>query len=157
MPFRSTQTFEERFWSKVARQAGDECWLWLAGRDKDGYGYFFKPAGKDRAHRIVWEITHGSIPDGLCVCHRCDNPSCVRPDHLFLGTNIDNIADRDRKGRACKGEAHPYWNGNKGSANPYAKLSDDDVRAIRQDPRRKAQIARDYGVTAVTIGHIKGG
>jgi len=87
----------DRFFRKVDKTGS--CWNWLAGKDKDGYGKI-KIARKDlRAHRVSWEIHNGIIPGGLLVLHRCDNPSCVNPSHLFLGTALDNNRDRDAKGR----------------------------------------------------------
>lgn len=100
-----TPTFEQRFWSKARKTDG--CWVWLAGKDKDGYGNFSvgqrATARPVRAHRVAWELTHGSIPDGLFVLHECDNPPCVRPDHLFLGTNQNNMDDMVAKGRGSIG------------------------------------------------------
>lgn len=93
-----TRAPQDRFWEKVAK--GDGCWLWTASTRKNGYGWF---GGLDIsetfAHRCSWIYTFGAIPDGLCVLHRCDNPPCVRPDHLFLGTQYDNIKDMISKGR----------------------------------------------------------
>lgn len=84
------------FWLKVDRLPGDGCWLWTAGKDRDGYGRF----GARGAHVWAWRIAHGFWPpDGLCVCHHCDTPSCVRPDHLFLGSHQENIDDMVRKRR----------------------------------------------------------
>jgi len=75
------------------------CWDWLAGKDKDGYGKI-KINGKDlQAHRASWDFHNGLIPEGMSVLHHCDNPSCVNPSHLFLGTTLDNMRDRDTKGR----------------------------------------------------------
>lgn len=88
---------ESRFWSKV--QKTDDCWLWRATRFPKGYGQIKIKGRRRLAHRVAWELTNGPIPDGLQVCHHCDNPPCVRPDHLFLGTQSDNIQDAVSKGR----------------------------------------------------------
>jgi hypothetical protein len=84
-------------WRHVAK--GDGCWEWQAQRDKDGYGKFERLGGQYRAHRAVYELVYGPIPPGIQVCHRCDNPPCVRPEHLFLGTNVENYWDSRVKGR----------------------------------------------------------
>ena len=87
----------ERFFEKVEKT--EKCWGWLAGTNKDGYGKF-KMRGKTlQAHRLSWVIHNGIIPEGMCVLHHCDNPPCVNPAHLFLGTILDNNRDRDAKGR----------------------------------------------------------
>lgn len=98
MPMQIRRSIEERFWAKVARSDG--CWLWLAAKDGCGYGHFYPESRKlMKAHRMAWELLKGSIPDCLCVLHHCDNPSCVNPDHLFLGTKKDNTQDAIAKGR----------------------------------------------------------
>lgn len=92
---------KNRFFIKVIQT--DDCWYWIAGsRGKTGYGAFKIENDTVDAHRVSWMIHFGPIPDGLCVCHKCDNRRCVRPDHLFLGTKKDNNQDMFRKGRNAK-------------------------------------------------------
>jgi hypothetical protein len=98
---RKTRPMEERFWEKVRKS--DQCWEWIASKTRNGYGFFHRGGRVDRkpirAHRLSWELHNGPIPDGLWVLHKCDNPCCVRPDHLFIGTRSDNMKDCAAKGR----------------------------------------------------------
>ncbi len=121
----SESEHEARFWASVRKADGDECWEWQGAFEKDGYGYSEKVINGVTyrgAHRYSYALHFGPIPDGLCVCHRCDNPKCVRPDHLFLGTNYDNVQDRERKGRGGGGRKP-------GCAQ---KLTEENVLLIRE-------------------------
>lgn len=138
-----------RFWSNVAAARKEDCWLWVGSLSTKGYGNFTIQCKYWSSHRVAWELVNGPIPDGLCVLHRCDNPRCVNPAHLFLGTQLENIRDRDRKGRqvAMRGEKHGG-----------AKLTTAQVREIRNRStgRRgeQVQFAREFGVDQTLISLI---
>lgn len=154
LPYGYTSTPEakleydrERFESMVAKSSG--CWLWIGSQSDDGYGRFNSRlfSNRYRAHRFAWFLRHGQFPaDGLVVCHACDTPLCVNPDHLWLGTNAENILDMWHKGRANPGRPQ-------GEANGTSKLTDDDVIQIRRDYRNGlgCRMGREYGVSAQVI------
>lgn len=107
---------EARFWAKVHKHPGDGCWVWTASVIRSGYGRFGLQGAGARtvgAHRFSFELANGPIPDGMCICHRCDNPKCVRPSHLFLGSFSDNTRDAINKGRrSCwVGPNNPNYGG----------------------------------------------
>lgn len=146
----------QRFIEKV-HFSGPGCWEWLASKDKDGYGRFRWGAEKTRAHRAAYMLFKGQIVGDLVVMHSCDNPGCVNPDHLSLGTNADNTADMVAKGRQAKGEAITKGRDYRGERHPGAKITQEQARRILADDRTHSEIADDYGVTRATISHLKRG
>lgn len=151
------EKFATRFWSKVDKTIGQgpagTCWIWQAGKYPFGYGQFWDTRIRkgNCAHRVAWELTQGSIPEQAHLCHKCDNPSCVNPEHLFPGTPKDNAQDRSAKGRnniPC------------GQASRLAKLSEVQVQEIVlliQQGISHTVIARQYGVSRQAITLIAKG
>jgi len=147
-----------RFWLKVDRNGPapahrpeiGPCWLYTEHVTEAGYGQFTLQKGGQRlAHVVSYALDKGPVPPRVHVCHHCDNPPCVRPDHLFIGTAADNSRDMFAKGR--QGSRHP------GTERANAKLTDEDVRAIRAVPPfhgRNRQLARLYGVSDHTIREV---
>lgn len=147
-PWRS---LEERFWKKVDRRRDEDCWHWMGTRIPPwGHGRIMGRDGRTvLAHRVAWELERGPIPAGLFVCHRCDNPPCVNPAHLFLGTHLDNMQDMARKHRGAIGER-----------NGQAKLSQSQVLEIRDLLRNGlagTDIADRFGVSKSLVSLIKRG
>lgn len=124
------------------------CWIWLGTVGSNGYGVIARKRVPIGVHRLSYEAFCGPIPAGSLVCHKCDQPLCVNPTHLFLGTHKDNTDDKCRKGRQ-------RWNLNLGAARYGAKLTEDQVRAIRASPKRNKDIAADYGLAANSISNIR--
>ena len=133
---------------KIDEQTG--CWNWLLSKNSDGYGQQGYKGKFWLAHRLAYQNNIGKIPKGLCVLHHCDNPPCVNPKHLFLGTPADNMRDRDMKGRQF--DKH-------GENNPRAKLTQSQVLKIRELYSTKkyfqSELAKRFGVDQTTISNIK--
>lgn len=122
------------------------CILWNGARCGQGYGRVYWKGRVRQASHLAYESKVGEIPAGMVICHRCDTPACINPDHLFVGTHADNVADKVAKGRQDRGE----------EAGP-AKLSEAQARAILADGRSQYRIARDYGVTQSAVSYLKRG
>ena len=141
-------TVSERFWKYVDKKSDDECWEWVGkNKNRKGYGRIKINGKQVQASRYSWELHFGKIPEGLLVCHHCDNPPCVNPKHLFLGTNADNVADRDRKGRKALG-----------SKNGKSKFMEWDVIQIKyliSFGEGDSEIARKFNSRPSTIRAIR--
>lgn len=147
------QSIEDRFWSKVDKSRGnDACWNWTAKSGDSGYGSILV-GGRGGlfpfAHRLAYQLTHGTIPDGLWVLHKCDNPSCCNPSHLFLGTHQENMRDRNTKGR----QAHL-----KGESAGNHKLNTETVKYIRSrydaGGISQLELAHEIGISLSAISQI---
>ena len=178
-----TRPPEKRFWKFIVVRPRTRCWLWTGAREEKGYGHFAVNGRPVRAHRFSYEMLVWPIPDGLFVLHRCDQPGCVNPDHLFLGTTDDNMLDMVLKGRSAHGErnanfgkfgpAHPVYGlkvagtrhhssdakakiakRSRGEINPAAKLTEAAVLEIRASTLSQNALARLYGVSQATINGI---
>jgi hypothetical protein len=131
------------------------CWIWVGRRDKDGYGcYFSKEINTARAHRISYYLEYGDFDRSLCVCHSCDNPSCVNPKHLWLGTIAENTKDSEIKGRQRRNAALPILYGKN---NHKTKLTENQVREIRHlssEGLSYVDLSKIYSMSAPTIRSI---
>ena len=158
-----TVPLEERFWPKVNKNGPvpkhcpelGKCWIWTAARYPAGYGLFVPKKGEspEGAHRIAYRLTVGEIPEGIQVCHRCDNRPCVRPDHLFLGTAKDNAEDRQAKGRWRGGQHNQA-----GERNPNSIISDANVVLMLAEiaaGEGPVNVARKYGISYKTLWQIR--
>jgi hypothetical protein len=166
---RPTEKDAGRFWLKVEK--GEGCWRWLGSLDKAGYGQFTLRKLTMRAHRFAYILAFGEVEgDSLFVCHRCDNPQCVRPDHLFLGSPQDNQTDMVEKARhwsvqqpgawkdLCKRSALKVAPRVRGSEHPLVKLTEDSVRYVLRNPGAScASLGRSLGVSRTAIHCIRTG
>jgi len=159
----SLMTPEQRFWSKVDRSG--QCWIWTGGCFAGkGYGrmHVRLPVRHSvSTHRFSWELHFGPIPPGLFVCHHCDNPPCVRPDHLFLGTSTDNMRDMIVKGRNAVGERNGHYtkpeNTPRGEGVKTSKLTKAqvlEILSLRDTGISAQELASRYGIGAANIYHI---
>ncbi len=142
------QSLKDRFWSKVNIKSESECWEYIGWITKKGYGQFEINHKQEYAHRVAWTLVNGEIPDGVLICHTCDNPPCCNPSHLFKGTKKDNSDDMIIKGRAVhqQGESHGM-----------AKLTEIDVitiRVLNQTGISAYRIAKIYGRGITTVSDI---
>jgi len=146
------KTIEERFWPKVKKGRKNECWLWTASLNR-GYGQLADRHGKPplKAHRVSWELVFGPIPEGLWVLHKCDNPRCVNPNHLFLGDQGTNMKDAASKNRLP-------GNRTKGSQHHRSKVTEEQVKEVRRlyetGEHTQAQLAASIGITQTQISNI---
>lgn len=134
----------ERFWEKVDKSG--ECWIWTACLH-EGYGWFSWQGKTVRAHRLAWQAAHGPVPAGHVVLHRCDNPACVRVEHMHLTTQAENRRDAARKGHAAEGQQQ----------GQSAKLTPDKVREIRRRyamGQTQKSIGMAYGISQTVVGRI---
>jgi hypothetical protein len=137
-----------RFWAKVERRSADACWTWRGNRQASGHGRFWTGTRTDGAHRVAYEIANGPIPAGLVVKHSCDNPACVNPSHLSVGTVSENLAEMVVRGRARKA---------RGEESGKAKLTESDVRELRRLAAEGASyksLATQFGIAPVNARAI---
>ena len=141
----------DRFWQKT-RQCESGCIEWVASLNDHGYGQFrlAKQRKNITAHRYSWILANGPIPEGLFVCHTCDNRSCVNPEHLFLGTPAENSADMVAKGRGRGAQRE-------GTLNPRCKLSEVEVEAIRHSGSSLRSLSEAFGISKSQVHRIKTG
>lgn len=148
------QDVQTRFWNKVEKGTGDACWNWIGAHNSKGYGTVQVYGRSYYVHRFAYELLKGPIPEGKVVMHSCDNPSCVNPKHLVMGTQLDNMRDKVAKGRhRAPGPGHPLAR----EQNPAAQLSARQVASIRK--KQKAgksyrQLAEEFRVSKSQIARI---
>ena len=144
---RPLETAQERFFSSVSKDGPNGCHQWTGAVTLRGYGHIGIRYKMYSTHRLAWLIAYGEIPDGLHVLHKCDNPPCVNPDHLFLGSHADNAADREMKGRGAA---------LKGEQNGSAKLTEHQVRELRFNypAMTQTKLAAMFGISQATVWNI---
>ncbi len=143
----NNRPIQDRFFEKILKT--ENCWFWIGWRNSSGYGQLNNKNKHVLAHRVSWELHKGTIPEGLCVLHKCDNPICVNPDHLFIGTHKDNSMDRTRKGRNA--DQH-------GERSARAKLKEGQVREIicryKSQNISQIELGKEYQISQQTVSAI---
>lgn len=158
-PFPSdiSDDVKARFWSRVDRRGDDDCWLWTGSKSVDGYGSISANGRVLRATHLALFLENGIAPaPGMCACHKCDNPPCVNPRHLFIGTIHENNTDRHRKGRTVF-RPIPAEVKARGEAHGSARLTNEQVVAIMDSDKSIRQLAAEFGVGFGTVQRIKKG
>jgi hypothetical protein len=133
---------DSRFWAKVNKKGPEDCWEWKASKRSKGYGQLTVNGERWSAHRFSYKL-NVSDPGKYCVCHKCDNPGCVNPNHLFLGTSLENTTDMIAKGRKPLGENHNS-----------SKLTNRDIYDIRKSALKQSELAKIYGMDQSQISNI---
>lgn len=124
------------------------CWMWTKSLTHNGYGRVQIDRKSRKAHRVAYELANGPIPDGRQVCHHCDTPACINPDHLFLGSQLENMRDMIKKGRKVIRRGAQHW---------ATKLTDQQIEAIRKDTRFNRIVAPEYGISKNYVNEIRRG
>jgi hypothetical protein len=142
----NTDTFQERFWRNVDKKSEDECWKWIGAFNHSTYGILCWSNKRVFAHRASWIVHNGDIPNGMLVCHKCDNPACVNPNHLFLGTQLENMMDAKNKDRCIRGERGRHT------------LTEDQVKQIRvlasTKEHTQIEIGEIFGISRVHVWYL---
>lgn len=135
---------KRNFWDKVSVTGLDQCWEWKGGINSGGYAQFCLNNKSIHSHRLSYFLTRGEIPEGAVIRHRCDNRKCVNPTHLLSGSHQDNTNDMFERNRFPRGET-----------SGMSKLTDEQAISIRNDKRKRSEIAREYGISEVTVKRIQ--
>ena len=161
--FIMEQILIDRFFTKFTKLTKSDCWEWQGNRDTSGYGTTKRKGKVHKAHRLSYTIHNGEIPYGLCVCHTCDNPPCVNPKHLWVGTQRENQLDCNKKKRRAKGishRSHLYPSQTpKGESSGMSKLTEENVRFIKNNLSKHTQthLAKLFNVNQTTVSVIATG
>lgn len=153
------ETIKSRLLSRVVVDQTTGCWNWTGATSKFGYGRMGIDNRTYSAHRVSYQVFRGEIPEGLCVCHKCDNPPCINPDHLFLGTHSENIQDAYRKGRVLppEGDMSQYKKGHKAFNRVLPDNQVVEIKRMIKAGIAPSEIARKVNVKRQVVADIKRG